>query len=320
MIRVKALCKYYPVTRGIIFRRNVASLKAVDNVSFYIRKGETLGLVGESGCGKTTVGRTILQLIRPTSGDVFLDDVNLCQLKNQDLRQMRRRMQIVFQNPLGSLDPRMPVDRIIQEPLAVHNLLPRIKRSERVAGLLQLVGLESSFLARYPHELSGGQCQRVAIARTLAVNPDFVVCDEPVSALDVSIQAQIVNVFKELQEMLSIAYLFISHDLAVLRHISHRIAVMYLGKIVELAPTEELCQKPLHPYTQALLDAIPVLNPKEGAYQQAVSLMGDVPSLFSIPAGCSFHPRCPIAMDMCRRIVPGLKTVDDRRLVRCHNV
>lgn len=318
MLGVEGLRKYFPVTRGIVFRHKVADIKAVDGVEFSIRKGETLGLVGESGCGKTTVGRAILQLVRPMSGEVFLEDINLCHLEKQGLRQMRRRMQLVFQDPVSSLDPRMPVSKIIREPLDIHKLLYKRQRNERVVELLQLVGLEPALLDRYPHELSGGQRQRVGIARALAVEPDFIVCDEPVSALDVSVQAQVINLLVELQRRLSLTYLFISHDLAVVRHISHQIAVMYLGKIVELASSEELCQKPLHPYTQALLNATLVVDPTEESSRQMILLTGDVPSLLNMPTGCSFHPRCPIATDICRRIVPGLKT-DDGRSVRCHN-
>jgi oligopeptide transport system ATP-binding protein len=318
LLEVKGLKKYFPVTQGIIFQRKVADIRAVDDVSFSIKRGETLGLVGESGCGKTTVGRTILQLERPTAGEVLFQGEDLCQLDKQSLRRRRRKMQIIFQDPFASLSPRMSVSSIVGEPLQIHRLLEKRKRQERVQELLQVAGLSPSLANRYPHELSGGQRQRVGIARALAVEPDFIVCDEPVSALDVSIQAQIVNLLAELQAEFSLAYLFIAHDLAVVRHISDRIAVMYLGKIVEVASRKDLYENPLHPYTKALLSAVPVPDPVVESKRRRIILGGDVPSPLNPPPGCSFHPRCPVATTECRDIAPRLKDAGGGHWVSCH--
>ncbi|MDW8180559.1 MAG: ABC transporter ATP-binding protein [Anaerolineae bacterium] len=318
LLRVENLVKWFPITRGIIFTRTIGYVHAVDGVSFEIRRGETLGLVGESGCGKSTVGRTILQLYRPTRGHVYFDGVDLTQLKGSELRRMRRRMQIIFQDPYASLNPRMTVGQIIAEPLEIHGIARGKEARERVEELLRLVGLNPIFADRYPHEFSGGQRQRIGIARALALQPDFIVCDEPISALDVSIQAQIVNLLQELQERFHLTYLFIAHDLAMVRHISDRVAVMYLGKIVELADRIELYENPLHPYTQALLSAVPVPDPAVEARRQRIILRGEVPSPVNPPGGCRFHPRCPIAQEICKRVEPEWREVRPGHWVACH--
>jgi oligopeptide transport system ATP-binding protein len=306
-VDVQNLKMYFPVTSGIVFQKKVADIKAVDDVSFFIRKQETLGLVGESGSGKTTIGRCILQLYRPTAGKVNFDGVNLVELKGGALRAMRRRMQVIFQDPYSSLNPRMSAGNIIGEPLIVHGLAKsKAERKERVAGLLNVVGLNPYMADRFPHEFSGGQRQRIGIARALAVRPDFIVADEPVSALDVSIQAQVINLLEELQEQFGLTYLFIAHDLSVVRHISDRIAVMYLGHIVEVAGRNELYENPLHPYTKALLSAVPVPDPVTEKQRERILLPGDIPSPLRPPPGCVFHTRCPIAVDDCSRIVPEL--------------
>ncbi len=318
LLRVENLVKWFPITRGIIFTRTIGYVHAVDSVSFEIRRGETLGLVGESGCGKSTVGRTILQLHRPTRGRVIFDGVDLTQLKGGKLRRMRRRMQIIFQDPYASLNPRMTVGQIIAEPLEIHGIARGKEARERVEELLCLVGLNPVFADRYPHEFSGGQRQRIGIARALALQPDFIVCDEPISALDVSIQAQIVNLLQELQERFHLTYLFIAHDLAMVRHISDRVAVMYLGKIVELADRIELYENPLHPYTQALLSAVPVPDPAVEARRQRIILRGEVPSPVNPPSGCRFHPRCPIAQEICKRVEPEWREVRPGHWAACH--
>ena len=318
LLETRGLKKYFPVTTGVIFQRKIADVRAVDDVSFHIRRGETLGLVGESGCGKTTVGRTVLQLERPTAGEVLFEGENLCKLDKKDLRRMRRKMQMVFQDPFASLNPRMNVGNIVGEPLQIHNLFRRRERQERVQELLHIVGLDPSLGNRYPHELSGGQRQRVGIARALAVEPDFIICDEPVSALDVSIQAQIINLFAELKSRFYLSYLFIAHDLAVVRHISDRIAVMYLGKIVEIASQRDLYENPLHPYTNALISAVPVPDPVVESKRHRLTLLGDVPSLLKPPQGCSFQTRCPVAVGECREIPPPLKDIGDGHWVKCH--
>ena len=318
LLEVRNLKTYFPVTSGVIFQRKVAEVKAVDDVSLKIGRGEVLGLVGESGSGKTTLGRTILQLQPATSGDVIFDGVRLNDLSNKKLRSIRRRMQVIFQDPYGSLNPRMTCGDIIGEPLNVHNLAktPR-EYDDRVADLLETVGLNPFMADRYPHEFSGGQRQRIGIARSLAVNPEFIVCDEPVSALDVSIQAQIINLLEELKERLKLTYLFIAHDLSVVRHISDRVAVMYLGHIVEIASWQELYKNPLHPYTQALLSAIPIPDPDLEMNRDRIILQGELPSPTNPPTGCVFHTRCPIMIDECKEGLPALMEVASNHWVAC---
>ena len=310
LVEVKNLKMYFPVTSGLIFQHVVADIKAVDDVSFFIRKGETLGLVGESGCGKTTTGRCILQLYKPTAGEIFFEGKNLIEMGTGEMRAMRRQMQIIFQDPYGSLNPRMTCGDIVGEPLIVHKLTHgKGEYRDEVTRLLETVGLNPYMADRYPHEFSGGQRQRIGVARALAVKPSFIVCDEPVSALDVSIQAQVINLLEELQEDLDLTYLFIAHDLSVVRHISDRIAVMYLGHIVEVADRLELYDNPLHPYTKALLSAVPIPDPVIEQTRERIILTGDVPSPMNPPEGCVFHTRCPIAVDECRMGVPELKEV-----------
>jgi oligopeptide transport system ATP-binding protein len=297
----------------------VGAIKAVDGLNFTMFKGETLGLVGESGCGKSTTGRAILQLYRPTDGEVFFEGVDITKSKGEDLRKMRRRMQMIFQDPYASLNPRMTVGSIIGEPLEVHNIgSSKKERQERVQELLKTVGLNPYFVNRYPHEFSGGQRQRIGVARALAVNPAFIVCDEPISALDVSIQAQIINLLEDLQDELGLTYLFIAHDLSVVRHISDRIAVMYLGKIVELADRDELYENPMHPYTQALLSAVPIPDPKIETQRKRIILEGDVPSPANPPKGCNFSTRCPRVMDICRTEDPPFKEYKPAHFAACY--
>ena len=317
LLKVEGLKMYFPITQGIILQRQVGSIKAVDGIDFYIRRGETLGLVGESGCGKSTTGRAILQLYRPTAGHVYFEGVDLTQMKGEQLRRQRRKMQMIFQDPYASLNPRMTVGNIIGEPLEVHNIARGKEKRERVMELLQVVGLNPYFINRYPHEFSGGQRQRIGIARALAVNPDFIVCDEPISALDVSIQAQIINLLEELQEQFGLTYLFIAHDLSVVRHISDRVAVMYLGKIVEMTDRDTLYTNPLHPYTQALLSAVPIPDPVVESKRQRIILEGDVPSPANPPKGCRFCTRCPRVMDICREREPEFKDVGNEHYVAC---
>ncbi|MDO8530758.1 MAG: dipeptide ABC transporter ATP-binding protein [Dehalococcoidia bacterium] len=318
LLEVKHLKMYFPVTSGIIIQKKVADVKAVDDVSFFIRKGETLGLVGESGCGKTTTGRAILQLYKPSAGEIVYEGRDLCKISGGEMRAMRKKMQIIFQDPYGSLNPRMTCGSIIGEPLIVHHLAKNRKEyQEQVAELLRVVGLNPYMGDRYPHEFSGGQRQRIGIARALAVKPNFIVCDEPVSALDVSIQAQVINLLEELQQEFHLTYLFIAHDLSVVRHISDRVAVMYLGKIVEIANRDELYENPLHPYTKALLSAVPIPDPVVEAKRERIILTGDVPSPLRPPPGCNFHTRCPIAIPDCKDMVPPLREVSRDHWVAC---
>jgi oligopeptide transport system ATP-binding protein len=318
LLEVRNLKMHFPITKGIIFQRQVGAIKAVDGISFRMYKGETLGLVGESGCGKSTTGRAILQLYRPTGGEVEFEGVELTKTKGESLRRMRRRMQMIFQDPYASLNPRMTVGSIIGEPLEVHKIGgSKRERQERVQELLRTVGLNPYFVNRYPHEFSGGQRQRIGVARALAVNPAFIICDEPISALDVSIQAQIINLLEDLQEELELTYLFIAHDLSVVRHISDRIAVMYLGKVVELTSRDELYANPLHPYTQALLSAVPIPDPVVEGQRKRIILEGDVPSPANPPKGCNFSTRCPRVMDICREQDPEFKETSSGHYVAC---
>jgi oligopeptide transport system ATP-binding protein len=320
ILEVRNLVKHFQVGGGL-FGGRPGVIKAVDGVSFSIRRGETLGLVGESGCGKTTTGRCILQLERPTSGRVIFEGKDLTTLPGRELRAVRRRMQVIFQDPYSSLNPRMTVGQIIAEPLAVHGIVPdRRARADRVKELLRHAGLLSGMADRYPHELSGGQRQRVGIARALAMEPSLIICDEPVSALDVSIQAQIINLLEELQAQFGLTYLFVAHDLSVVRHISDRVAVMYLGKIVEITDRKSLYETPRHPYTKALLSAVPIPDPAVEAGRERVVLGGEVPSPLNPPSGCVFHPRCPIAVEDCRRVVPELREVRPDHRVACIRV
>ncbi len=320
LVAVRGLKKYFPITQGILIQRKVADVKAVDGLDFEIERGETLGLVGESGCGKSTTGRAILQLYRPTAGEVLFEGKDLAKLQGEDLRKMRRNMQMIFQDPYASLNPRMTVGDIIGEPLEVHNIAKGKEKKERVQELLQIVGLNPYFVNRYPHEFSGGQRQRIGVARALAVQPDFIVCDEPISALDVSIQAQIINLLEELQTKFNLTYLFIAHDLSVVRHISDRVAVMYLGKIVELTDRNSLYNNPLHPYTKALLSAVPIPDPNIEERRERIILVGDVPSPVNPPQGCRFHTRCPLAIDICKRVDPEFRDVGNDHRVACHVV
>ena len=318
LLEVRDLVKHFEVSGGILGRVQ-GVVRAVDGVSFTIKRGETLGLVGESGCGKTTTGRCILQLERPTSGAVLFEGRDLTTVDARELRRLRRRIQVIFQDPYSSLNPRMSVGQIIEEPLAVHRLVKgAAARAARVRQLLSQVGLHAQHAARFPHELSGGQRQRVGIARALALEPSLIVCDEPVSALDVSIQAQIVNLLEDLQAELGLTYLFVAHDLSVVRHISDRIAVMYLGKIVELADRKTLYDAPRHPYTKALLSAVPIPDPEVEATRERIVLGGEVPSPLNPPSGCVFHPRCPIAVERCPREVPALREVAAEHWAACH--
>ncbi len=316
LLEVVDLKEYFDINVGAF---KTKPLKAVDGVSFFVNKGETLGLVGESGCGKTTVGRTILNLYKPTSGKIIFDGKEIKDKKS--LAEFRRKATMVFQDPYSSLDPRMTVEDIIAEPLDIHKMCPtKEERRKRVLELMDYVGLNSEHASRYAHEFSGGQRQRIGIARALAVNPEFIVCDEPVSALDVSIQAQVVNMFEDLQKKLGLTYLFIAHDLLVVRHISDRIAVMYLGKMVEVAPSDEICDYPLHPYTKALMSAVPLPDPKAARESERIVLEGDIPSPLDAPSGCPFRTRCPVAEEKCSLSMPELKEVKPGRFVACHKV
>ena len=315
LVETRNLVKYYPI-RGGVFLKEVAAVKAVDDVSLTIRSGETMGLVGESGCGKTTFGRAILRLEEPTAGEVIFKGRNLLACDSKEMRGLRKQMQIIFQDPFSSLNPRKTIAQIIGEPLLVHGMKNRKQREERVLYLLDVVGLRPEQMRRYPHMFSGGQRQRIGVARALALNPDLIVCDEAVSALDVSIQAQVLNLLKDLQQEFGLTYLFISHDLHVVEHISDRVAVMYLGKIVELAPSKDLYKRPLHPYSQALLSASPMPDPKRK--HKRIILKGDVPSPIDPPSGCRFHTRCIYARDLCSRKEPALREIKFRHMAACH--
>ena len=316
LVEIKALRMWFPIFRGIL-QKHVADVKAVDTINFHVYRGETLGLVGESGCGKSTTGRAILQLYRPTGGEVLFEGKDLVKLKDNELRPMRRQMQMIFQDPYASLNPRMTVGSIISEPLEVHNIGTKAERVERVRELLRVVGLNPYFINRYPHEFSGGQRQRIGVARALAVNPSFIVCDEPISALDVSIQAQIINLLEDLQEQFNLTYLFIAHDLSVVRHISDRIAVMYLGKIMEMCDRDELYRNPMHPYSQALLSAVPIPDPVVEEKRQRIILEGDVPTPVNPPKGCHFCTRCPKVMDVCKDNEPEFRDYGEEHFVAC---
>jgi len=318
LINIKNLSMYFPITKGVIRQKKIAEIRAVDGVNFFIRKGETLGLVGESGCGKTTLGRCLLQLIRPTSGEVYFEDQDLCKMEGEELRSIRQKMQIIFQDPFDSLDPRMTAGEIVAEPLRVHTKLRGKPLAEKIAELLKIVGLDPTMANRYPHQFSGGQRQRLGIARALAIRPNFVVCDEPISALDVSIQAQIINLLEDLQTEFNLTYLFIAHDLSVVRHISHRVAVMYLGKIVEVAHRDALYRMAKHPYTIALLSAVPIPDPIVEATRERIILKGEIPSPIALPPGCNFHPRCPIGIEICQKEVPPLREIEENHWVACH--
>jgi len=315
LLEVENLKKYFPVKKGVL-SRTVGQVRAVDGVSFTLKRGETLGLVGESGCGKTTVGRSILRLTEPSAGRVIFNGKNLLEMDREELRNMRASLQIIFQDPFSSLDPRMNVGQIIAEPIRNHLKIPKSEIRERVAYLMERVGLHPEQSRRYPHEFSGGQRQRIGIARALALNPLAIICDEPVSALDVSIQAQVINLLVQLQEQMNLSYLFIAHDLSVVEHISDRVAVMYLGRIVELTTDRELYRNPLHPYSQALLSAVPIPDPE--IHRQKTVLQGDVPSPMDPPTGCTFHTRCPEREDICPREIPVFKNVGNEHWVACH--
>ncbi len=320
LLKVENLRMYFPIMSGMLGRKKTADVRAVDDVSFEISRGQTLGLVGESGCGKTTIGRCILRIYQPTAGRILFEGEDVCRLPERRLRPLRRKIQLIFQDPYSSLDPRQSAGSIVGEPLRIHHKFSTRAHQEKVADLFQIVGLDPLMASRYPHEFSGGQRQRLGIARALATEPEFIVCDEPVSALDVSIQAQITNLLEELKEKLGLTYLFISHDLSVVRHISDQVAVMYLGRLVEVTGWRELYETPLHPYTQALLSAVPIPDPFVEERRRRIVLEGDVPSPLNPPAGCSFHPRCPAADKDCRLSAPLLRDVNGGHRVACLKV
>jgi oligopeptide transport system ATP-binding protein len=317
LLRVEDLTMHFPIYRGVI-RTQVGAVRAVDGVSFEVKRGETLGLVGESGCGKSTTGRAILQIYKPTAGRVYFEGIDLVKLKPKEMRAKRRHLQMIFQDPYASLNPRMTVGQIVGEPLMVHDMATGKELDERVRRLLELVNLNPSFASRYPHEFSGGQRQRIGVARALALQPSLIICDEPISALDVSIQAQVVNLLEELQDQFHLTYLFIAHDLSMVRHISDRVAVMYLGVIMELASRDEIYEKPLHPYTQALLSAVPVPDPLADTERKRVILEGDAPSPINPPSGCRFRTRCPIAERICAEERPAFRKLKPGHFAACH--
>ena len=319
LLDVRDLKMHFPLTRGIVFQRVVGHVRAVDGVSFTIERGQTLGLVGESGSGKTTIGRTIARLYKPTDGQICFDDIDLAAIHGEELRQMRRRVQMIFQDPYASLNSRFTIGSLVSEPMHIFKTASKSEIRERTAELLRVVGLRPEYIDRYPHEFSGGQRQRIAVARALAINPDFIIADEPVSALDVSIRAQVLNLLQSLQKEFRLTYLFVSHDLSVVRHVADRIAVMYLGKIVELANRDELYATPKHPYTKALLSAVPIPDPVIEKKRQRIILSGDLPSPIHLPSGCRFHTRCPMAQSICREIEPPFELKGGRdHYAACH--
>ena len=319
LLDIRDLKMHFPLTRGIIMQRVVGHVRAVDGVTFSIERGQTLGLVGESGSGKTTIGRTIIRLYRPTAGQILFGEQDLAKLEGEAMRQMRRRVQMVFQDPFASLHPRFTIGSLIAEPMHIYNLGSSQEIRDRTAELLRVVGLRAEYIDRYPHEFSGGQRQRIAVARALSINPECIIADEPVSALDVSVRAQVLNLLQGLQQQFGLTYLFVSHDLSVVRHVADRIAVMYLGKIVELADRDELYAAPKHPYTKALLSAIPIPDPKVEKRRQRIILSGDLPSPINIPSGCRFHTRCPMAQQICREVEPAFEKKEGREhYAACH--
>lgn len=319
LVDIRDLKMHFPLTRGIVLQRVIGYVRAVDGVSFSIERGQTLGLVGESGSGKTTIGRTIVRLYKPTSGQILFDNVDLAALNGEALRQTRQRVQMIFQDPFASLNPRFTIGSLIAEPMHIYHVGSNSEIRERTAELLRVVGLRSEYIDRYPHEFSGGQRQRIAVARALSINPQFVIADEPVSALDVSVRAQVLNLLQRLQQQFNLTYLFVSHDLSVVRHVADRIAVMYLGKIVELSDRDELYAAPKHPYTKALLSAVPIPDPQIEKRRQRIILTGDLPSPIKIPTGCRFHTRCPMAQDICREVEPAFEAKEGREhYAACH--